>query len=76
MPTRAAEYAADVIPSVADFENLWKSWDIVTISMIPQDELLSKPIRLRNALVFYLGHTPTFLGRLRGYVKPASETDY
>ncbi|PGH34245.1 hypothetical protein GX50_02922 [[Emmonsia] crescens] len=61
MPTRAAEYAADVIPSVADFENLWKSWDIVTISMIPQDELLSKPIRLRNALVFYLGHTPTFL---------------
>jgi hypothetical protein len=37
-------------------------WDIVTKTMIPQDELLSKPIKLRNALIFYLGHIPTFLG--------------
>ncbi|OJD13872.1 hypothetical protein AJ78_05719 [Emergomyces pasteurianus Ep9510] len=61
IPTQAAQYAADVVPSVTDFENLWKAWDMVTISMVPRDELLSKPIRLRNALVFYLGHTPTFL---------------
>ncbi|PGH18465.1 hypothetical protein AJ79_00535 [Helicocarpus griseus UAMH5409] len=61
MPTRAAQYAADVTPNVSDFENLWKAWDMVTISMIPSDGLMSKPIKLRNALVFYLGHTPTFL---------------
>jgi formylglycine-generating enzyme required for sulfatase activity len=29
--------------------------------MIPQEELLSKPIKLRNACIFYLGHIPTFL---------------
>lgn len=29
--------------------------------MIPEDELLSKPINLRNACIFYLGHIPTFL---------------
>lgn len=29
--------------------------------MIPEDELLSKPIKLRNECIFYLGHIPTFL---------------
>ena len=29
--------------------------------MILREELLSQPIKLRNALVFYLGHIPTFL---------------
>ena len=29
--------------------------------MIPNDELLNKPIKLRNACIFYLGHIPTFL---------------
>lgn len=29
--------------------------------MIPQEELLEKPIKLRNACIFYLGHIPTFL---------------
>jgi formylglycine-generating enzyme required for sulfatase activity len=29
--------------------------------MIPEEELLSKPINLRNACIFYLGHIPTFL---------------
>ena len=29
--------------------------------MIPEDELLSKPIELRNECIFYLGHIPTFL---------------
>jgi formylglycine-generating enzyme required for sulfatase activity len=29
--------------------------------MVPKEELLSKPIDLRNAIVFYLGHIPTFL---------------
>lgn len=30
--------------------------------MIPQEDLLSKPIKLRNSLIFYLGHIPTFAG--------------
>lgn len=29
--------------------------------MIPADELMSKPIDLRNPYIFYLGHIPTFL---------------
>ena len=29
--------------------------------MIPADDLLSKPIKLRNCCLFYLGHIPTFL---------------
>lgn len=36
-------------------------WDTVTRGMIPNDELLNKPIKLRNACIFYLGHIPTFL---------------
>lgn len=29
--------------------------------MIPKHELLSKPIKLRNCCLFYLGHIPAFL---------------
>jgi formylglycine-generating enzyme required for sulfatase activity len=29
--------------------------------MIPEEELLSKPIKLRNECIFYLGHIPTFM---------------
>jgi hypothetical protein len=32
--------------------------------MIPKDELMDKPIKLRNSLIFYLGHIPTFAGKL------------
>lgn len=28
--------------------------------MVPRDELMNKPIKLRNNLIFYLGHIPTF----------------
>ena len=28
--------------------------------MVPKDELLNKPIKLRNDLIFYLGHIPAF----------------
>lgn len=33
--------------------------------MVPQDELMNKPIQLRNNLIFYLGHIPAFAGVLR-----------
>lgn len=56
-----SKYACSHIPSLGDFESLWATWDIVTRRMLPNEELLDKPIRLRNACIFYLGHIPTFL---------------
>ena len=43
-----------------DWQQLWSAWDTVTRSMVPRDELMNKPIKLRNNLIFYLGHIPTF----------------
>lgn len=54
-------YAANPLPSVEDWEALWAVWDIVTRGMLPHEELQDKPIKLRNACIFYLGHIPTFL---------------
>ncbi|KKK26388.1 hypothetical protein ARAM_006780 [Aspergillus rambellii] len=59
-PTSPSEYAAHPIPSLKEFQSMWTAWDIVTKAMVSQEELLSKPIKLRNALIFYLGHIPTF----------------
>lgn len=63
LPTKSGQYAASPVPSLEDFESLWSAWDIVSKSMIPKEELLSRPITLRNCLVFYLGHIPTFSGK-------------
>ena len=60
-PTKPEEYAAKPVPSLSEWDDLWAAWDAVTRQMIPEDELLSKPINLRNACIFYLGHIPTFL---------------
>lgn len=54
------EYAAHPVPSLTDWHELWRNWDLVTRQMIPHDELYEKPIKLRNACIFYLGHIPTF----------------
>jgi hypothetical protein len=63
LPTKASEYAAHPVPTVGEWKSLWTAWDIASKSMVPREELLSKPIKLRNALIFYLGHIPTFLGQ-------------
>ncbi|KAL1863493.1 hypothetical protein Plec18170_000329 [Paecilomyces lecythidis] len=60
-PTNVVQYAAQSIPDLSDWQALWLAWDITTKGMVPKEELLSKPIKLRNALLFYLGHIPTFL---------------
>lgn len=60
-PGRPEKFASRPIVSLSEWEQLWGAWDSVTRGMIPQQELLSKPIKLRNALIFYLGHIPTFL---------------
>ncbi|KAJ4380386.1 Ergothioneine biosynthesis protein 1 [Neurospora sp. IMI 360204] len=54
-------YARSALPTLDDWEALWATWDVVTRQMLPQEELLEKPIKLRNACIFYLGHIPTFL---------------
>lgn len=53
-------YVATPIPSLEDFRQLWKTWDFVSQEMLPHEELLSKPINLRNCCLFYLGHIPAF----------------
>ena len=58
---KASEYASSPVPTVHDWESLWEIWDAVTRDMLPKQELQEKPIKLRNACVFYLGHIPTFL---------------
>lgn len=55
-----AVYAPTPAPSQEDWKELWKLWDTVTRRMLPDEELLEKPIKLRNACIFYLGHIPTF----------------
>ena len=59
--SRPEEYAAHPVPSLGEWHEMWRNWDTVTLQMIPHDELYEKPIKLRNACIFYLGHIPTFL---------------
>ncbi|KFY00105.1 hypothetical protein V490_01483 [Pseudogymnoascus sp. VKM F-3557] len=56
-----SKYAATPVPTLEDWRGLWSTWDTVARGMIPNNELLAKPIKLRNACIFYLGHIPTFL---------------
>jgi L-histidine Nalpha-methyltransferase / hercynylcysteine S-oxide synthase len=64
-PAKPEQFAASPVPSLNDWQNLWAAWDTVTRAMVPRDELLNKPIKLRNDLIFYLGHIPTFAGTMR-----------
>lgn len=54
-------YAQTVLPSLQEWEAAWEAWDVVAQQMLPYEGLLEKPIKLRNACIFYLGHLPTFL---------------
>ncbi|KAL8964816.1 MAG: hypothetical protein Q9183_004202, partial [Haloplaca sp. 2 TL-2023] len=74
-PLKSIEYAAQPIPNLEEFKALWAAWDVVTQHMIPRDALLSKPIKLRNCCVFYLGHIPNFtdIHLTRATEKPATE---
>lgn len=60
-PLQPEQYASRPVPSLVEWQGLWKAWDAITKKMIPQEELMSKPIKLRNECIFYLGHIPTFL---------------
>ncbi|KAM4058983.1 histidine-specific methyltransferase, SAM-dependent domain-containing protein [Hirsutella rhossiliensis] len=54
-------YATAPLPSIKDWEAAWEAWDAVTRDMLPRQSVDEKPIKLRHACIFYLGHIPTFL---------------
>lgn len=58
--SQPADYASAPVPSIDDWHKFWNAWDTVTKAMVPRDELMNKPIKLRNNLIFYLGHIPAF----------------
>jgi hypothetical protein len=60
MPRRVTEPGKSV-PSQAEWDALWKVWEMVTEKMIPEDRVLERPIALRHPFIFYLGHIPGFL---------------
>ena len=60
LPTNPSEYAVGPVPSIREWQELWTLWDTATRAMIPAEELMEKPIKLRNNLIFYLGHIPAF----------------
>ena len=47
------------VPTIQEFREMWKAWDLVTLGMIPPHLLHVKPIDLRHKCLFYLGHIPT-----------------
>ncbi|KAF8977438.1 hypothetical protein BGZ46_007391 [Entomortierella lignicola] len=50
------------LPSQEEWAELWKSWDLITMTMIQHPSMLmEKPIDLRHPFLFYLGHIPVFL---------------
>ncbi|KAH7147825.1 C-type lectin protein [Fusarium sp. MPI-SDFR-AT-0072] len=59
-PLKPEQYAPAPVPSLAEWKQLWRVWDLVTTKMIPPDALMEQTIPLRNPLLFYLGHIPTF----------------
>ena len=45
-------------PTIEEWQELWKAWDLVTLQMIPKGLLHEKPIHLRHPCIFYLGEEP------------------
>lgn len=82
LPLQPELYASSPIPTLDDWASLWATWDTVTRSMLPPQDLQEKPIKLRNACIFYLGHIPTFLDIQlsktlpKSHSKPTQPQDY
>jgi L-histidine Nalpha-methyltransferase / hercynylcysteine S-oxide synthase len=49
------------VPTLEEFECVFKAWDCLIGSMIQGDRLLTKPIALRHPYLFYHGHLPAFI---------------
>ncbi|KAG6885414.1 hypothetical protein C0993_001930 [Termitomyces sp. T159_Od127] len=52
------------VPTLQEWKNVWATWDLITLQMIPGEMLHQKPIDLRHKCLFYIGHIPTFLDML------------
>jgi L-histidine Nalpha-methyltransferase / hercynylcysteine S-oxide synthase len=49
------------VPSEHAWNQLWKSWDLVTQTVLTKDMMFERPIALRHFFIFYIGHIPAFL---------------
>ncbi|KAI8370668.1 uncharacterized protein BYT42DRAFT_617200 [Radiomyces spectabilis] len=50
------------VPTLQEWQQLWRSWDHVTRTMLDHKTMLfERPIALRHPFIFYLGHIPGFL---------------
>ncbi|RDA96104.1 hypothetical protein CP533_1804 [Ophiocordyceps camponoti-saundersi (nom. inval.)] len=74
-PRNPGLYAATVLPTISEWESVWKVWDVATCSMLPSEQLFKRPIDLRNPCVFYLGHIPTFLDLQLGRATATANTE-
>lgn len=55
-------WPVECIPTLREWQELWKSWDLVTQQMLNHETMLyERPIALRHPFIFYLGHIPSFL---------------
>ncbi|GAA5920253.1 hypothetical protein JCM1841_000446 [Sporobolomyces salmonicolor] len=48
------------VPSLEDWEELWRAWDWLMHDIIPPSLRFNKPIPLRHVPLFYVGHAPAF----------------
>ncbi|GAA5905979.1 hypothetical protein JCM5296_001307 [Sporobolomyces johnsonii] len=48
------------VPSLEDWEELWRAWDWLMHDIIPPSLRFTKPIPLRHVPLFYVGHAPAF----------------
>lgn len=52
----------ETLPTLHEWQELWKSWDLITQHMLNHKTMLyERPIALRHPFIFYLGHIPSFL---------------
>ncbi|KAJ3116728.1 hypothetical protein HK100_000995, partial [Physocladia obscura] len=57
------------VPNLLEFDEIFKVWqklnkknrDTISLTMIPKDGYLEKPISLRHPFIFYVGHLPAFM---------------
>lgn len=55
-------WPTEALPTLHEWQELWKSWDLVTQHMLNRETMLHEtPIAFRHPFIFYLGHIPCFL---------------
>lgn len=66
------------VPSLAEWDEMWKAWDTVALTMISTPMMHIKPIDLRHICLFYLGHVPAFVDIFiaRMYDEPHTDPYY